>query len=469
MRDKEYQQAIFARNSFLRVLRGSAFFGERRGAALIVALILLLLFALIGSTIMVFSVNDERMITARMNNISALAAAEAGIAESIRRLSLAPSDTLMIGDRGVPPHADWRTYILFSQMPPPSIPPLYSTRSVQMELPESLRIDYSTERVEVARTLVISHKQDEKNEEHIIYYNWNSNAEEAYDPGIYKGKYFPIEVIEATGSCGDAERVLQVEVAKRAFLPSVGAALSCNSIIELSGKLICCGHNHGFATPWGTNAGSDGFECFDEPDKEDAVWHEMRNDGNPHALAPLFEKSAPDQMCRRTGCLPGIATPGYEIRIGNRCIIRGNPDLSNDGTFSYLYQMLNAESWEDMENRFSWQSIEPGTIDGGSFVGYFKCEGDLDLRGVVDFTGVLWVTGTLKQRGYLSMNGILYTGRTLECNGNVWILGAVSIEAKGQETVQPFNGKGVLLYSLEGIERALAAADGYRIIARREK
>jgi hypothetical protein len=131
--------------------------------------------------------------------------------------------------------------------------------------------------------------------------------------------------------------------------------------------------------------------------------------------------------------------------------------------------MLNTASWEELEKQFPWQVMEPGIVDGGSFVGFFKCEGNLDIRGIVNFTGVLWVTGNLKQRGHLSMNGIIYTGRSLTCNGNVWILGAVAIEGQGREVVQPFNGKGVLLYSREGIERALAAADGYRIVARREK
>jgi hypothetical protein len=164
--------------------------------------------------------------------------------------------------------------------------------------------------------------------------------------------------------------------------------------------------------------------------------------------------------------------PGLEIRVGNRSVIRGNPDSINDLSgrkFLYLFEMLNTAGGEELKERFPWQLIEPGTIDGGNYVGFYRCEGNLELRGVVNFTGVLWVTGNLMQRGYFSASGIVYAGRSLQCNGNVWILGAVAIEGEGQEWVHPFNGSGVLLYSVDGIARALAAAGGYRVIARREK
>jgi hypothetical protein len=470
MRDRTNPRKDFYKSKYLCVLCGFDFNGERRGAALIVALIILLLFALIGSTIMVLSVNDDRMINDRMNNIGALAAAEAGIAEAICRLSLPPSDTLMIWDPGIPLQTGWSAYLLFSEEVRTPKPPVYYEKSIQMQLPESLRIAYSTAQVDTGRTLMIAHKREVKEEYNISYYNWNEDIEEAHDPRSYQGKYYPVEIIEATGNSGNVERTLQVEVAKHAFVPRIAAALSCNANIAISGKLTCCGHNHRFSTPWGTNAGSERLECFGEPDGGGG-WHELRPDGKPHATV-LLEKGEIDQMCTRAGCLPGIAAPGREITVGDRSVIHGNPDWTGDSSgaaFYCLYQMLNTASWEELEDRFAWQVLEPGTIDGGSFVGYYRCEGDLELRGVVNFTGVLWVTGKLKQRDHLSVNGIVYAGQSLVCNGNVWILGAVAIEGAGQALVKPFNGTGVLLYSREAIERALAAAGGYRIISRQEK
>ncbi len=463
---------MISKTKYLCVLCGLTVSGERKGAALIVALIILLLLALIGSTIMMVSVNDDRMINDRMSNIGALAAAEAGIAEAIRRLSLAPSDTLNLGDPNIPPRSGWETYILLNEEPPPPDPPIYYKKSIQMQLPESLHIAYSTIMVDAERPLKISHKCDEKSKHNVIYYNWREDIEEIHDPGTYKGKFLPVELIEATGSVGGVKRTLQVEVARHSLEPTIAAALSCNTNIEISGKLMCCGHNHIFTTPWGTNAGSDRFECFNEIAADDEVWHTRRADGKPHATPAPFEKGIADDQCRGADCIAGISAPGHEIHVGKRAIVRGNPDWSSDSTgaqFYYLYRMLNTASWKELEEKFPWQSIEPGTVDGGSFVGYYKCEGDLDLKGIISFTGVLWVTGKLKQRGHLTANGIIYTGGTLVCNGNVWILGAVAIEGDGQTLVQPFNGKGVLLYSRDGIERALAVANGYQIIARREK
>lgn len=461
-----------AKRGYLFFPGGCGIYRERSGAALIVALIILLLFALIGSTIMMLSVNDDRMINDRLSNINALAAAEAGIAEAIRRLSLPPSDSFAISDPGVPPAAGWRTYILLSGELPPTEPPVYCEMSVQMLMPESLRIPYSTAQLDVSRSLMIAYKTDVKEGDNIIYYNWDEEVEESHNPGNYRGKYFPVAIIEATGSAAKVERTLQVEVARRGLAPSVDAALSCNTDIEIAGKFTCCGHDHLFDTPWGTNAGSDRFECFDEPGTDDAAWHSDRSDGKPHGISAPFEKPDPDRWCGEAGCIPGVSACGNDVRTGTQVIVRGNPDRSGDVSgkpFQYLYQMLNTESWEELENQFMWQVLEPGTIDGGSYVGFYKCDGDLDIRGVVNVTGVLWVTGDLKQRGHLSANGIVYTERSLVCDGNVWILGAVAIEGRGASLVRPFNGKGILLYSLEGIERALAAADGYRIVARREK
>jgi hypothetical protein len=472
MRDRTEERKVFITCRYLRVLCGFMVFRARRGATLIVALIILLLLALIGSTIMMLSVNDDRMINDRMSNIGALAAAEAGIAESIKRLSLSTEDSLFLGDPQFAPAPGWTAYLLLSKEPPPHQPPVYYKKSVQIQLPESLRIPYSTEHVDPKLTLKISHKRDQGGAGEIFYYNWDEDTQESHTPGTYKGKYFPVELIQVTGRSGTVARTLQVEVAKGALVPNVVAALSSNVNIDITGKFMCCGHNHLCATPWGTNAGNDRLECFGEPDMEDANWHVLRPDGKSHGGSAPFEKPEGDLQCSEAGCIPGISAPGHGIHVGDRALVRGNPDLASDSRgveFRYLYEILNTASWDELKERFLWQLIEPGTIDGGSFVGYYRCEGDLELRGVVNFTGVLWVTGTLRQRGYFSASGIVYAGRSCACNGNVWILGAVAIEGEGQSEVRPFNGSGVLLYSVDGIERALAAAGGYRIIARREK
>ncbi len=472
MKKSTYSGNALVECRFHRVLCGMMVWRERSGAALIVALILLLLFALVGSTIMVLSVNDDRMISDRMSNIGALAAAEAGIAEAIRRLSLPKEDTLSIGDDDIPLSAGWETYILLAEELPPDHAPVYYRKSIQMQLPESLRIVYSTSMIGEGYALKISHKRDPEGKERVVFYNWDEGIEEVHDPLTYKGKYLPIEIIEATGVSGAVRRTLQVEVAKQGFVADIPAALSSKVAIEVNGRLSCCGHNHSFATPWETNAGKDRYECFDEPEADDAVWHEQRSDGKAHAHAPLFTSEVLDRFCSGAGCVPGISAPGCEIRMGKYCVVRGNPDWTADTTvtaFHCLYEMLNTSSWDELEKQFPWQAVEPGTIHGGNFVGYYRCEGDLELEGVINFTGVLWVTGNLKQRGHLSMNGIIYTEGSFACHGNMWMLGAVALEGKGQRFVRPFSGKAVVLYSLEGIERALAAAEGYRIISRREK
>ncbi|MCK4575055.1 hypothetical protein KAU34_01465 [candidate division WOR-3 bacterium] len=447
-------------------------FEERKGIALVISLIILLLLTLIGASIMMVSINEERTVSVKLDHITSLAYAEAGVSEAVRRLSIDPSNLLYIGDTHYPYNPDWTVYILLNDNPQENEPPIYYTSSVQMSFPDSQRLCYTTENVDSLYSLVIHHKINSNDTREIIYYNWEKMKEESYNPETYTGKFFPVEVIEVTGVVGTTRKRGTVEVARKSSRTYAAAAFSCNWDVEIRGKIICCGHNHVFTTPWGTDAGAEHFDCFDDPyETDDPIWHVTRNDMQPHGdRKNQYKKPSVDLKCSDAGCLPGISAPEHKITIGRSSDVRGNPDWANDSTtasFFYLYQMLGASDWNELEELFPWQSIVPGNLDGGSYTGLYKCDGDLYLSGVINFTGVLWVTGKIKQTGHFYARGIVYSQENIRFDGNVWILGAVTIEGSGHKTIKPFNGSGVLLYSSDEIERAIAQAQGYRVISRK--
>ncbi len=449
-------------------------FMKRRGITLVVSLIILLLLTFLGASILILSLNDEEIVSDKIRHIRSRAYAEAGVSEAIRRLSLDSSDSLYIGDPNYHYNPAWTIYILLTIDPPVNNPPVYYVSSVQMSLPDSQRFDYTTEKLDLHSSLVVHHKINLHDSSQIFYYNWEKMCEESHDPSTYNGTFFPIQVIEATGTVWNAQRKIRVEVARKATPVNIAAALSCDSDIEIIGDFVCCGHEHLFTTPWGTDAGINHYECFDDPDDpNDPVWHVHRYDEQQHAnKQDNYEKNAVDMRCSQVGCKPGISAPEHTINLGGRSDVSGNPDWTNDPTvanFYYLYQILGASSWEDLEVMFPWQNIGPGTIAGGNFTGFYKCEGDLYLSEVTNFTGVLWVTGKIKQTGHFFARGLIYSQLDMQFNGNVWILGAVATEGDSHITIRPFNGSGVLLYSSKAIQRAIAQGYGYSVISRSEE
>lgn len=446
-------------------------FIQRKGIALIAALIILLLLTLVGATIMMMAVNEQKTVSDKIDDIATLAYAKAGVSEALRRLSLDPSDPLSIGDVHYPYNPEWTLFILLTDKLPSVEPPLYVTSSVQIGLDDSLIIRYTTDEVDTLNSLAVHHKRNPKNKREIYYYNWETMKEEPQDPATYRGKFFPVEVIEVTGITGSVKRRIIVEVARKSLRISSVAALSCDCPVNLIGKIVCCGHNHLFTTPWGTNAGANRFECFDDPfDNHDRMWHIPRNDGQIHAdKGKAYQKGEIDWKCSSVGCVPGISSPEHSVGISTKAIVRGNPDWLTDSqhtNFLFLYQMLGTRSWDELKEKFSWIHLEPGTLSGGSYSGFYSCDGDVSFTGVVNFTGVLWVKGRIKQKGHFFARGIIYSEKNVLFDGNVWILGTVCVEGGGG-VLRPFNGSGVLLYSHDEMERAVGQAQGYRIISMR--
>jgi len=455
---------------------------KKNGVALVISLLILIILTLFGAAIMMLSINKKHTITDQLDYIRALANAKAGIAEAVKRLSMPADDSLNIQDPETPYNPDWKVYILLTNNLPSDSPPVYFRKSIQMDLPDTERLNYTTTNFVPNYSLLIHHKRYKKAAGEIFYYNWKTNKEEHHNPLTYSEQFFPVEVIEVTGREGNVKRRIRVEIQRKSVSIALKAALSSGCDVEVEGKLICCGHNHKFDTPYGTDMGENPFECFYEPDVQgDRTYHIMREDGKPHAVkhsidtngkVSPFVKTLPDSQCRLSGCLPGVATASHTIKLGENTIVRGNPDwVSNPvfGGFNYLYRILGTANWKELGDNYPWQILERDILSDTSLVGFFKRDGDLTLRGNVEFTGVLWITGNLKQNGKFNAKGLIYAGKGMRFDGNVWILGGVVIEGKSKKVVSPVGGRMVILYSEGAIQRAIALSCGYSISSWSEK
>ncbi len=434
---------------------------QRKGIALVVSLMILLILTLLGVAIMMFAVNEEQIVGNQMRHIRSLAYAEAGVSEVVRMLNLEKIADPMVGGNYAP---DWKTYVLLNTTLPGTQGNTYFVSSAQMTLPGSLLLEYSTEYLDTLNSLVVHHKVNPAHLSEIFYYNWNTRTREPYNPTTYDGAFFPIEVVEATGRIGNANRKIRVEVAMRSAPVNVAAALACDFDIQIGGNFVCCGHNHRWETPDLTDAGADHHECFKVPN-----WHVVRKDGLPHAdEANEFEKIMVDPRCSEIQCLPGVSSPLHNIGQQGNPDVRGNPDKTNDptiGEFFEIWEMLGAEDEADLLEKYDWQDIVPGTIDDVILKGFYRCAGDLHISGASRLEGVIWVTGDLTQTGNFIGKGLLYSQMDLHLNGTSWILGAIATSGDAEVLISPVNGNATVLYSSEAIQRAISAAYGYTTIA----
>jgi len=448
--------------------------GMRKGITLIFALIILLLLALLAAAIMMLSMNEGKIVGAKIDNLRCLSYAKAGVSEVIHRLSLDSDDSLYIGDSSVPYESLWKVYILMDDEVPEDNPPVYYKSSIQMVLPEEKRLEYSTENPQRKYSLIVHHKVNPKTAGEIFFYNWVDSSEVSRKPEEYKGAFLPIEVVESVGIAGGNHRKVKVEVVRKSPPLSLTAALCCNCDIEIAKGFVFCGHNHIYETPGGTDARGNPFECFALQMKSDETrWHIQRSDRLPHAReTDDYEKENPDLMCSADGCVPGISTAGHTIDMAESSFTRGNPDIITNpkvSVFIPLYKMLGTESPDELDEKYAWKAIGPGKISSGSYKGLYKCKGDLELSGITNFEGILWVTGKIKQEGSFSCKGLVYANKELEFNGDIWVLGGVAIDGERNKVSCRFRGSGAVLYSSRAIERAIASSSVYGVILRKEE
>jgi hypothetical protein len=240
------------------------------GGALVAALILVVISGIMGATILFATSTDIQISGNYRRTLQSFYAAEAGLAESQRRLIGAPTThTWFAGDPAPAPQTNWSAYVLTRTGWTPQEDPSYSTvfanfvpvkgnttntiivpNSVQSTLSYWSKIRHKTEfdAEQSGHSVVTPHYLDgdgsikthsQANRGNLILYGYPENFPDhprqfsAAMPAMYP----PVEVIFSQGEVEGAMSIIQAEVAHHPG-PPIGGAVNIGRQAVLAGREI---------------------------------------------------------------------------------------------------------------------------------------------------------------------------------------------------------------------------------------
>jgi hypothetical protein len=403
---------------------------SENGMALAITIILLLSLAAMALTATLVGSTDLLVAGNQRMNSAALDVAEAGVAEALNRMSLAPGTTVPVGgnmvdasiaDPAYPPNPNWKAHIFLTPLGASPAAPAgeFSTGTVQTA---GNYLEYS-DPADINEAVLIQHKTRDFNGDGI-------QEVVLYDPALIPPENptsgSPVELVTVTGHQGTAKRSVQVEAIRFPIHPNVTAALSADATVDLRGNVTVCGHNHRIDTPVGRQL-------------------------------PLCSPNWDEPM----GHLPAVMTTGDAIDTRGSTDLLGSPAVTDTAATNHFYSLSEALGVTQSELKDILSSPDQTTdSEAGPYEGITYIQGDAEFNGI-NGQGLLYVTGDLKLAGNFSWKGLVYVEGKLVNTGNTWILGGVM--ARGDLSVAVDFGAGtpVILYSREALIQALTLSMRY--------
>ncbi len=415
--------------------------GER-GAALILALAMLLALGFIGAALIYTAGGDLKMSGADRRGTQAQFSAEAGVQEALARLSMRPGTDVTVNgetfdacirDTASVLDPEWEVQMFTpgGDTPTSANPSAMFTPTVQLT---SSALDY----VRDDNLLIIRHKWRDVD---------GDNVRDADEIVRYDGSRIPpenmatgstVEIIEVAGYMADARRRLRVEVTRFPFSPNIMAALQCDTGVDLRGTVNVCGHNHSIGTPENTHLET-APPC--SPNFDEAFDH-----------------------------LPAVMTTGDEIDVDGSTDLLGEPaptDTSSTNPFYSLAEALGVE--QDVVDQILADPDHTSSSDGSPLNGITYIAGDAtgpEKFNSVSGEGLLYVAGDLDISGGFAWRGLIYVDGDVRMTGNAWVLGAMLVQ--GDSDVGFGGGTPSVLYSRDAIRIALELAFDYIILSWKE-
>jgi hypothetical protein len=241
-----------------------------KGSALIAALLLVAVSGILGATILFATSTDLQISGNYRRAIQTFYAAEAGLAETQRRLSGSPvSNPVFLGDLTSPYQPNWSAYVFsragwkpaddqtynaqltnFVPLSGNSTNTLNQPNSVQSEVAYWTKVHHKTEydAEQAGHRLATSHYLDGdgvtklhsmSNRGQLIQFGYSSGTSvkpEQFTSSL-QTLYVPVEVLTSHGQVEGADSILQVDVAHPAG-PPVWAPIYVGNEIVLSGSVI---------------------------------------------------------------------------------------------------------------------------------------------------------------------------------------------------------------------------------------
>ncbi len=415
--------------------------GER-GAALILALAMLLALGFLGAALIFTAGGDLKVSGADRRGTQAQFVAEAGVQEAMARLSMRPGTDVTVNGETfdacirdtastIDPAWEAQIFTAGGATPTSANPSAMFTPTVQ-EASDAL--DY----VRDDNLLVIRHKwrdldgDDVRDAGEIVRYDGSRIPPENLATGS------TVEVIEVAGYMANARRRLRVEVTRFPFSPNIMAALQCDTGVDLKGTINICGHNHSVDTPENTHLET-APPC--SPNYDEAFDH-----------------------------LPAVMTTGDPVEVDGSTDLLGEPattDTSSTNPFYTLAEALGVE--QDVVDQLLADADHTSSNDGSPLNGITYVNGDAtgsEKFNTVEGEGLLYVKGDLDIAGGFAWRGLVYVEGDVRITGNAWVLGAMIVQ--GDSDVGFGGGTPSVLYSRDAIRLALELAFDYIILSWKE-
>jgi len=415
---------------------------NERGAALLLALAMLLALGFIGAALIYVAGGDLRVSGADRRGTQAQFVAEAGVQEALARLSLRPGSNVTVNgetfdpairDTSGTPDPDWevRIYAPDGTAPTSGDPSLAFTPTVQA-------LDDALDYMRDEQMLSIRHKWRDVNGNNvrdvgeIVRYDASRLPPENFTTGS------PVEVIEVAGHRADARRRLRVEVTRFPFTPNIFAALQCDEKVDVTGTVHICGHNHSVDTPPGTHL-------------------ETAPPCSPNYDEPFDH-------------LPAIMTTGDEVEVSGSTNLLGQPAAMDTSSTNPFYSLADALGvTQDVVDMVLADPDHTTSHDGSPLNGITYIDGDAtgsEKFNVISGEGLLYVAGDLDISGGFYWKGLVYVEGDVRMTGNAWVLGAMLVQG---DTEYAFaGGTPSVLYSREMVRLALELAFDYIILSWKE-
>ena len=406
-------------------------YSNERGAALVIALIVITVLVVISAALVTTSTINTRISGIDQRRAKALDLAEAGIGEAVGRIKAGE----------VPSNLNPRMVTQIFNANGGSVPALgVDSTGLATAQPAGNWLNYSTATRD-PYTLTVRYKTDASRT--TIY---------KYDPvksiPIQSVSGMPIYQVQSTGRVGNAVRTVLAELVAVPVNVNVRGALVSAKNVTWSGNDFYCGYDHRADTPVGKgnngragaggcneNAGLNQWEVGASGDNHSGIWSSgtITNwagyvSGTPTPTAP----SQPSPFYAGPWESLGMTAAQFWTWVGASTntapgVPKGIIYLDNDGTA------------QNQSGAF--------TFNGGDGDGFLYVDGDLNLNGNFHYKGLIYVEGDLRITSW------------------AWILGGVVVRGK---TTHNNTSNGTVLYSKDAITQNIQRYGSYTTIAWRE-
>jgi hypothetical protein len=415
--------------------------------ALVALLVILSALTILSLGLIVFARTEIQIADNQRTHVGALYVAEAGVSEVVARMDL-PVGTMVtangytfdasIRDDIVNPDPNWRTEVYLENLG--GLPAPVGTEVIVPTVQSSADWLAYGDTDQGLDPIVVEHKWADRDGDGIrdanelVRYDANRFPPQNFDSGQ------PIEVITVSGLFGGSRRRVRSEIVRLPLSVRVTAAMTSDNVIDLTGNMSGCGHNHDIATPVGTRI---------------------------PGCRP-FELCANRTADVTAGCLVAVMTTGDIAATGGSSDLEGFPtwaDTSSANNFFDIqdYLGISLNQWNEVRNNPDYTS----STDAVNMDGIVVVEGDATgperWNGNVG-TGLIYVNGDMDISGNLVWKGMIYVEGDCDITGTAWILGAIMV--RGTTTATAFSaGNSVILYSRDAISLYVGGQMSYQTLA----